>query len=311
MRLIALSLLLISLSLAATVQVSGTVAPSGTTSLLIKAEVPNGWDRPVSLNISGPIKSVVVKDRSGLELESRVANQGNRSVISATVPSDYIEFGIVSDSFTTKTAGLWNFDLSLGMSEKIDSLNASMRLPPGARLRSTNGAVEGEGNSLLVSWRAMGIDTARQAHLRAGYELSGEEFDIIPFAIAAVVLVAIAAYGLYKSRSMKPAVPPAGSAKTLDAAPNAFQSQPTGQQTPQPALESNAVFKTLDETDKELVREIAKQGGKTTQACLYLNTHVPKATLSRRLASLENRGIIVRSQKGNRNLITITDIVKT
>jgi len=310
MRLIVLSLLLISLSLAATVQVSGTVAPSGSTSMLIKTEIPDSWDRPVSLNISGPIKSVVVKDRSGLELESRLVNEGNRSIISATVPSDYIEFIIVSDSFTAKTAGLWDFDLSLGMSVNIDSLNASLRLPPGARLKSTNGAVEGEGNSLLISWKAQDIDTTHQAHLKAGYELVGEELDLTLFAIGAVVLAAIAAYGIIKGRGMKPTASPPSPVTPPPAAPNAFQPPTFQPPSPQPALESNAVFKTLDETDKDIIREIVKQGGKTTQAYLYLNTHVPKATLSRRLASLENRGIIAKSQKGNRNLITLTDIIK-
>lgn len=308
MRLIVLSLLLISLSLAATVQVSGTVAPSGSASMVIKTEIPDGWDLPVTLNISGPLRSVTVKDRSGLELESRVANQGNRSIIYATVPSDYIEFIIVSDSFTAKTAGLWDFDLSLGMSEQIDSLNASLRLPSGARLKSTNGAVEGSGNSLLISWKASDIDTAHQAHLKAGYELVGEELDLTPFAIAAVVLAAIAAYGIIKGRSMKPAVPP--STSSFPPQPQSPQSSPPQPTAPPPSLESNAVFKTLDETDKDILREIAKQGGKTTQAYLYLNTHVPKATLSRRLASLENRGIIISSQKGNRNLITLTDVIQ-
>ena len=66
----------------------------------------------------------------------------------------------------------------------------------------------------------------------------------------------------------------------------------------------------MDETDKEIVREISRQGGRTTQAHLYLHTHVPKATLSRRLVSLENKGIIQKSQKGNRNLVTLASILK-
>lgn len=296
-------LIFVSLSLAATVEISGAVTPSGSASMAIKAEIPDGWERPVCLNISGPIRGALVKDRSGLELEYRLLSQGNRTLVCATVPSDYIEFDISSDSFTTKAAGLWDFDFLFGMSENVSSLSASLRLPPGATVKSTNGAVGSQGGSLAISWRGSSLDTSHQAHLRAGYELAEESFDIMPFALAALVLAAIAAYGLYRVRSMKWPAP----ASTRNPP---SQSPPVQSPVPPPALESNAVFKTLDETDKDIIREIAKQGGKTTQAHLYLNTHIPKATLSRRLASLENRGIIISSQKGNRNLITLADIVQ-
>jgi len=309
MRSAVVFLFLISLSLAATVDISATVTQSGTANMIVKAEIPDGWERPVYLNLSGPLKSVIVKDRSGLELEARTTNEGNRTLVYATVPSDYLEFTMISDSFTTKQGGLWIFDLTFGMSENISAMAASLKLPGAVSLKSTNGAVGGDGSALVISWKARDIDTAHQAHLRAGYELTEQGFDTTLPALAILIIAVIAAYGLFRNRNITRAT-----AKPATIPPSPLPTTPTQPASPLVPLpsspESNAVFKTLDETDKEIVREIMAQGGKTTQAHLYLHTHVPKATLSRRLASLENRGIIAKSQKGNRNLITLTDIIK-
>lgn len=291
MRRLLFCILVASLSSAAALGMSGSIGSSGTASIAVGAEFPDSWGEEECLVLSGQPAAVTVKDRTGLVVSHEARQSGNYTLVCATVPSDYLRFEITSDSFTAKEGPLWAFGLSLGLSENISALNATLSLPPGATLKSTNGAVSGEGGTLTLIWSAEGIDTLHRAHLRAGYELSGQENGLL--LPAAFALIAAAAYALLRKRGPGPA---AGRLEQ-DAA---YAAKPL-----QEALESNAVFKTLDETDRELLREIAAQGGKTTQAHLNLRTHVPKATLSRRLASLENRGIIRKSQKGNRNLITL------
>jgi len=287
-------LLLIPFCLANSLALAGSLDGSGAANLVIKAYLPDAQGKEVYLNLSGTAESVIVKDRTGLELQSRMVQEGNSTAVYATVPFDYLQFEMVSDSFTTKQGSLWNLDFSLGTSEDISELNSSLSLPKGAILKSTNGAVQGSGDSLVILWNAQNLDPAHKAHFKASYELTPQDDSSLLVWLGLIAALAYVAIAYFRKRRRQPPVPPQGHG-------------PEKQST----LESNDVFKTLDETDKEIIREIHAQKGKTTQAHLYLHTHVPKATLSRRLASLESRCLIRKSQKGNRNLITLADLFKS
>jgi DNA-binding transcriptional ArsR family regulator len=282
-----LSLLLISLSFPA-LDISGYVDQSGTATVKLTAELLPSEGHPISLNLSGDVDSVVVKDRSGLQLYPSINKTGNLTIISITVPYDYVEFDIQSDSFTSKNGSDWDFDLRFRPSEPLGPLYASIGFPKGTLIKSSNGGVEGSGDSVKVVWHAEG--TGNWARLHAGYTIPlMEKNDDVPLIIAGILLVFAILVYLYLSRKKNLA-----NQGPANPAPSACGH-----------LDSNDVFKTLDETDKEIIREICQNGGKTTQARIYLNTHIPKATLSRRLASLEGKGLLVRSQKGNRNLVTL------
>ncbi len=292
---------------------SGTLDSSGTASIAAEAEFTGLAGRIACLNISGAADSVTVRDRSGLIITHESRTDGNSTAICATVPVDYLEFSILSSSLTAKSGSLWDFDLALGASENITAFNATLSLPAGATLKGTNGAVMSGDDSLLIAWSASNIDTAHRARMRASYELPRQEAaapDYILMAGAgALLLIMLALYSFALSPLVR-------RARALPAAPlqppdkGAEALERTGTPPPSPAIESNPVFRTLDETDKEIVRELLRQGGKSTQAHLYLHTHVPKATLSRRIASLTNKGIIVKSRKGSRNLVSLTDVLK-
>ncbi len=291
MRLIILLLLAIPLSIAATAGLSGSIDAGGSAHLFLGQSFDNSPGREVVLNITGP-SVVVVRDRSGLVLPSRAVDSGGFTLVYATVPVDYLEYEITSDSFTGKSGGSWQFDLVIGSSENISAFNASIQLPPGSVVKSTNGAVSQDGGSLGIGWSGASLDPSKRIHLRAGYEVESGQWQPDPAIAALVVAVLLVlAYFAMRLRPRKEGTPPA----------------PVAQKPG--ILEENGVFKTLDETDKEIIREIYGQGGRTTQAHIYTHTHVPKATLSRRLASLENRGIIRKSQKGNRNLVSLTELV--
>lgn len=295
MRLVLILLIALQLSFAGTAALGGAIDAGGSSHFFLSQSFDNAAGKEAVLNITGP-SDVVVRDRSGLVLPSRAVDSGNFTLVYATVPVDYLEYEMTSDSFTGKSGGEWQFDFVLGSSENVSAFNASIRLPEGAVVKSTNGAVSQDGGALGISWSGTSLDPSRRIHLRAGYSVeavAAQPDAVLPLAaIAALLIIAFFVIRLRRGKetvSSRPLVEP------LRAAPA--------------SLEDNSVFRTLDETDKEILREISAQGGKTTQAHIYTHTHVPKATLSRRLASLESRGIIRKSQKGNRNLISLTDLV--
>jgi len=288
----ALSVLLLALVVLAPISfaaisvmtVSGQLDQSGVATLTIASELSDSQGKQIYLNLSHDVDSVVVKDRSGLQLESTVKQVGNYTLIYATVPTDYVEFDISSDSFTSKVGSDWLFDLGISSSEDVGVFNATIAFPDGTALRSTNGMVENDANSLSVTWSGTNMSRGDRAHIQAGYSVSEASDSMLPFLVlGAVAVILLAVFSYTRSKHIPPA--------------------------PAPPLESS-LFKALDETDKEIIREISAQKGRTTQAHLFLNTHIPKATLSRHLASLENRGLIARSQKGNRNLVTLGSALK-
>jgi uncharacterized membrane protein len=282
-RLILFHILLIStcFSTIDSLNLSSVVDGDGSTDIMIAAKFSNSAETPMFLNISSSVDNVIVKDRSGLVLDHALVTSGNNSLIYVTVPHDYLIFEMSSDSQTAKSGSRWSYYLSLSASQNISLLSSSLYLPKGAVLKSTNGAVIA-GDGLEIAWSSSGIDTAHKATMRAGYELTSVESDYTLFFAGALAILAVFA-ALYLVRMKNPAE------KTCP-------------------LESHKLFKTLDENDKEILLEVYRSKGKCTQAHLHLHTHMPKATLSRRIASLENRGILKKSHKGNRNLITITAI---
>lgn len=287
-----------SFSLIPSMQVTGSLDSGGSASILASVDyaAPAGTQECISL--SGAPDSVVVTDRSGLSLNYTLEKSGNMSVICASVPADHLNFALTSSALTSKEGGLWDFDMGLMLSDNVSAMNITLTLPQGAMLKATNGAVQEEGGMLQVVWSPQEVITGQRVHIKAQYQVRSipTEAGALLAPALVILVVVVAAYLLLRNRRESPAAGPA----------------PKAQEKPGvviPRLESNDVFRTLDETDKELVREILRQGGKTTQAQLYLNTHVPKATLSRRMASLESRGLILRSQKGNRNLVSLSDVL--
>ncbi|HSB46585.1 MAG TPA: winged helix-turn-helix transcriptional regulator [Candidatus Bilamarchaeum sp.] len=283
-----LILLLSQLVFCASMTADATLDSAGSATLTVSAEYPGMEGKDVYLNVSGIPSSVTVKDKTGLIIDHEAESFGNYTLIHANVPLDYLQFEVVSDSYTKKEGPDWNFELVMGSSVNLSSFSASLALPRGAVLKSTNGDVSDSGSSLLVSWSAPSVDNKHNVRLKAGYELAGTGGDYTLLFVAGGIIAILALFYFVRKKPIPPAAPPA--------------------QAP-PEIESSKVFLTLDEVDKEIIREIHRNKGKTTQATLYLNTHIAKATLSRRLASLESRGIIQKSQKGNRNLITLTDML--
>ena len=312
-----LCLLLSSLCFCAALNMSSSLDNSGKMAIKIKCEFPGAEGREVNLTFSAPIDTVLVRDRSGLEINYSIYQKGNNTIISAIVPTDYLEYDLSSDSFTDKEGDLWAMDISLGSSENVSSFSGQMSFPQHTTIKSTNGAISQQGDSLAIIWQGTAVDVNHRVHLRAGYEIAetaqSDSLPLVAGALAFFIVIALALAYLFLSRKRaisEKASYERDSFKPKPLPEHIFTVQPPQEKPAQGGkLESNPIFKTLDGTDKEIIREISKQGGKTTQAHLLLNTHISKATLSRRIESLANREIIVKSQKGIRNLISLSESI--
>ncbi|MFH0885061.1 MAG: hypothetical protein V1861_05110, partial [Candidatus Micrarchaeota archaeon] len=243
---------------------SGSLDSSGTASLTIATDFFSSSGKTACLNISGSLDEIQVKDRSGLVIGHTERHENNSTLICAPVPVNYLEYSATSSSWTTKSGSLWDFDLSVGSTENISAFNASMVLPPGSTLKGTNGAVSSGNGSLIISYSARQIDTAHRARMRASYELAANTEQAAPpdyMLIAGLGILALAAI-LFIAIQIKKAK--AAQSPPLSQPPSPVTQTPASVHPVAPsALESNAIFRTLDETDREIIREISRQGGKT------------------------------------------------
>jgi uncharacterized membrane protein len=73
-------------------------------------------------------------------------------------------------------------------------------------------------------------------------------------------------------------------------------------------VKTNSLDKHLKEDEKLIINILRKKKGKCTQATLLTLSNMSKASLSRLLMELEQRNIIKKEQKGNKNLIILKGI---
>jgi len=280
-----------------TLSLTSAVDQSGNSNLEAKIAFDQYFGKELSLYVSGDVESVTARDGSGLVLPVTHEQSGNFTRITVLVPTDYVEFDIITPYLTSKSGSEWEYELTVKLSEDVNNFSSVLLLPSGAKISATNGAVGTDGAGLAVSWAAGSFDASKKATMFANYTIGPEGFDTtMVVSLVALFVVGVLTY-FYLARN-----------KTKQPEKLEVLRQPQDDKLEK--LELHAVFKTLEENEKEIVRELMRQDGKTTQAHLYLYTHIPKATLSRRLASLESKGIIISSQKGVRKLISLTDVFK-
>jgi len=278
-----------------TLSLTSAVDQSGNSNLEAKIAFDQYFGKELSLYVSGDVESVTASDASGLVLPVMHERSGNFTRITVLVPTDYVEFDISTPYLTTKTGSEWKYELILKTSEDAAPFSASLSLPPGSKISATNGAVEAGNAGLDVLWNTTNLSSSKKATMFVTYSIEPQAYDFSMIIALAIIFVLglLIYFFLARNKTKQPDKPEA-------------MRQP--QEDKLGKIELHAVFKTLEENEKEIVRELVRQNGKTTQAHLYLYTHIPKATLSRRLASLESKGIIISSQKGVRKLISLTDV---
>lgn len=275
---------------ASSITMMGDISQDGTDNRHMTIDVPA--NQPFAYTISGQLSSISVRDENGQSVEPDVRLVNGSSIITMQVPSGHAEAEIITDFLTAKTGDTWRFNSTSAFSVPLDSLDSKIKLPPGATVIRTNGMVQDEfwGSSILWHYDKVGkMESLNRFIVYKIKEPSGyPDF----FLMAGMILAALAiGYALRWATTRKHAAP--------------GWAEPAGRDDYAP----NPAFAALEETDKEIVREIRAQGGKTTQAHIYSNTHIKKATLSRHLALLEARGLVKRSQKGIKKLVSLTPLL--
>jgi len=313
-----LALLCISFSFAQILEADSTIDRSGAITTSFTLTLPDHAGLDATLLMQGEVDSIVVTDRSGMVLEHAASSSGGYTLISASMPVDTLVYQVRSTHQSAKSGPLWSYEMGFGSSENLSSVRATLHLPQGAVVKSTNGAVSASGDSVSLRWESGPLATGYKTVLRAGYELDDPSSQgpdpLLSIGIVLIFLLSAAVFWYLGRRAPAP-IKSDPSADTPSPPPPAAPPPPP----PEPqavkasarlAIEDDPVFRTLDETDKRIVGHIAKAGGMTTQARLNLDLHIPKVTLSRRLDSLETRGIIQKSRKGIRNLVSLTDSIR-
>ena len=294
--------LLTALSFSISADLASTVSSSGQTqsNLILRSHSTT----PMLISLNGQLTYLLIRDRSGLLINYTSSFENGKTTIRTTIPSDYLELDFDSDSFTSKNGSRWSYNLEFGSNANISYFSSKLLLPKNSTLYYSNGAVSQGSDSLMLEWVVTNITSQNLVSMKSSYQSSddsdGIAGDLTYYLIAVVILAILGGLIYYYKRKPQTVIQVFPSEKTSE-----VHVAPTNN-----SIEENSVFKTLDQTDKQIVLYIHSKGRSTTQADLNLNTHIPKATLSRRVASLEGRGILQKTQKGIRNLVSLSDMIK-
>ncbi len=296
-------LLLAASIYASSVYVTGDISPLGTDKISLSIDIPK--NQSITYVVPGQIYSVKAFDSGGQEIQPTVNFVNGSSYIKLLVPSGRATAEVTTDYLTSKTGNIWRFNSTSMFDTYLDSVVHTLNLPSGAVIIRTNGLVQEQWGGKAVVWRYdnQTADTLQNRFIT--YEIVNSPDYGWPIIAGILAISFLTSVYMFKFKGKQQDAPPAGEK------PAERKLQPGKGAAPgRGSLETNPAFITLEETDKEIVRELHVQGGKTTQAHLLLRLHVPKATLSRHLASLQRRELVKRTQKGIMKLVSIAPILE-
>ncbi|VVB57920.1 Uncharacterised protein [Candidatus Anstonella stagnisolia] len=293
-----LMFLLASLSPAATITRKGSIDFSGTDRITMEITRPNHPPQPFSFTTIGQIRNVEVQDALGNPIKPLILLSNGTTMVTLDAGVDYAHLTFSTDYLTYKNGSVWEYLSITIFSEPISAFDSTVDLPQGALVRETNGLLTYEKGRTIINWHLENINAGQRITRFGYYRLVPDEnkdaFAALLPAAALILISALGAFLFFAARTRKAQKPTESGQHPLSLAQKSPASSP--------------IFSTLEETDKEILLSISSAGGRTTQAHVYSTTHIAKATLSRHLASLENRGLIVRSQKGIKKLISLGSV---
>jgi len=287
---------------AASLNITGQTLSDGIVQMQIAAELPNKSGEAFLLMLPTTPDEMTITDRYGHEVRPLPFQNGS-GLVGAVVPGDYLLFNLVSNDWTSKTGEQWVFRFNLTPIQAIGPVNMRLSLPAGSTLHGLNRQVESKGSALVLVWSASRLAPNETMRMNATWNeplptMSSPSSSLANWPVVAA-LVVLGAAALYWRLKIRPSKTRPVAVKT--------NGDPAPESSPSASIRSNPLYKTLESADREIVAQIASEGGKTTQAHIYLNTHLPKATLSRHLKGLENRGLIRRSRQGLRKLVSLSE----
>ena len=290
------------LAAASSLSVKGIIGESGNDKVALVFSMLREGAQALSFNLSGQIESLSAYDETGRKLDAEVKILNGSTWIRLTVPNRYARIDMATDYLTSKTGARWAYNSTYSIDSPLDNFDGEIVLPPGAVVRTTNGIQVNSGDSVAIVWHYTGIAARTPINRYVTYQISQADDYASLYIIGAALLASLVLiYAMLRLRS--------GKRQEIRIVRTYQAKRPDGNGKKR-SFEDNPAFAAMEETDKEILRELHAQGGKTTQARIYQRIHISKSSLSRHLMSLERRGVVKRSKKGINTLVSIADALK-
>ncbi|VVB57456.1 MarR family protein [uncultured archaeon] len=304
-------LALLSSAWASGLDIQGKILADGTAQMHIVADTGNA-SKPFWIQLPTTPKNIRITDRNGRTLQPLFI-PGRDGLVGAPAADGPLVFDFSSNKWTAKAGGQWAFNFSVAMPNSSGPAAFHLTLPPDSLLHGANRTVYAPDQELTLEWNSPGLRPGQPFSVGVVWESSpaaGPVADWLgPLAFGALLLAA-AGIGWWQGRRMAEAGTSPGRTGGARMAGAGGPQAPGADDSPvskEEALHADPLYLSLSSADREIVECIGREGGQTTQARIYLNCHLPKATLSRHLKSLEARGLVRRSRHGLRNLVSLSE----
>ncbi len=222
------------------------------------------------------------------------------ATVSGTSNHPLLEPG-VRDSLTSKKGGVWLFNLSLPEGDIFSDYVYAVDLPPGASVnyvRAESFRISSRDGRIRVS----GSGNDRPLSVVIQYRLDGSaaHTDYSGYLAGAVALVLIVLAGLlFVSRKEKKPL-------KVSAEQQAKEEPPVGLAPLSTPLYSKYEG-VLTDRQRDIVRILSESGKPVNQASICERLDLPKSSVSRNIASLEDIGLVEKKRVGMSTFVSLKE----
>lgn len=212
---------------------------------------------------------------------------------SATTP---VEIRFTSSGPTSKEGNRWNFSFSVSSDHAVQGARLRVSFPAGATLEGFEPAAGITARERLrLDWSAGSLAPGVSKTFTARYLLEPAA-NPLPLVETISVLAASTTGGFAAVRAIR-----------RRRSPPASPLEPTAH-TLEPTPRQRDLLATLAPREREVMEALLRAGGRTTQADLRTGTGLPKSTLSRTLAALQQRHLVEVRGAGHTNLVLLSEL---
>lgn len=220
---------------------------------------------------------------------------------------------MVSDELTSKQGGEWNF--SLYTTEVFTDYIITINFPKGAEISTitTSGDYRLMTNGEILTVIVVGQNEPLAINVK--YKLNGSQnqvdFTIILWLVVLVVIIGLG-YFAYKNRKILFISKTTNVSKGKKLYKTTTTKQSLKEKTSdkivveEKVTKETIILEALTDRQKSIMKYLSSNNGKATQREIAEYLNLPKASISRNLAALEQKGLILRERKGLTMLVMLS-----